>query len=618
MEFATFAERADAMAEEEGDLATVGLVADALSAAGDDLAVVARFLRGEVFAGWDGRTLSVGPSLCHEALARAAGANVDAEEIEDRLAETGEIGAVAAGLDLGGQTGLGAFGGGAGGADGGLTVREVYDDLVAVAAATGDGSESFRRDTLFGLFTSASPVEAAYLARLVLGEMRVGVGSGTLRDATAEAFLEADVTTPTDERAENDRTEALVGVVERALQVTNDHGRVAEIARDEGEAGLRSVSLTVGRPVRSMLAQAGTVADALEAWDRAAVETKYDGARVQIHYRDPDRDDATPSREPGRDADAGGDGPVSIYSRNMEDVTAALPELVEHVREHAAPPVILDGEAVAVDDDGEPLPFQEILRRFRRKHDVDRMREEVRVELRAFDCLHADGDDLLDAPLSERRDRLRDALDAGVSELLVSDDPDEIAAFEADALEAGHEGVMLKRPESTYDPGDRGRSWLKRKPDVETLDLVVTGAEWGEGRRAELFGTFEVAVRLDRSAPNADAAGDGVGDAAGDDGATPDGYATVGRVATGITDERLAELTDLLEPHVRSESGQTVRFAPEVVFEVGYEEIQTSPTYDSGYALRFPRFVAAREDKSPADADSLNRVERLADENGTN
>jgi len=146
---------------------------------------------------------------------------------------------------------------------------------------------------------------------------------------------------------------------------------------------------------------------------------------------------------------------------------------------------------------------------------------------------------------------------------------------------------MLKDPESTYSPGQRGKHWLKRKPDVETLDLVVTGAEWGEGRRAEHFGTFEVSAR------------DG------------EGYAPVGKVATGITDEELAELSDLLDPHVRGESGQRVEFAPEVVFEVGYEELQSSPTYESGYALRFPRFLGVRSDKAPADADSLERIERL-------
>jgi DNA ligase-1 len=161
---------------------------------------------------------------------------------------------------------------------------------------------------------------------------------------------------------------------------------------------------------------------------------------------------------------------------------------------------------------------------------------------------------------------------------------------------------MLKNPDAAYTPGKRGQNWLKRKPDVETLDLVVTGAEWGEGRRANLLGTFLLSARVDGESAGRDAVADS------------DAYATIGKVATGITDEELESLTERLEPHVEREDGQTVSIAPEVVFEVGYEEIQASPTYESGYALRFPRYVTVREDKSPADADGLARVERLADE----
>jgi DNA ligase-1 len=220
---------------------------------------------------------------------------------------------------------------------------------------------------------------------------------------------------------------------------------------------------------------------------------------------------------------------------------------------------------------------------------VGRMREEVAVDLRAFDCLHADGEDLLDASLTERYDHLNAVLDAGVSPLTVTDDAAEVERIESEALGAGHEGIMLKDPDSTYSPGKRGRNWLKRKPDVETLDLVVTGAEWGEGRRANFLGTFEVSAR------------------------TADGFAPVGKVATGITDEELADLTDLLEPHVADEAGTEVDIDPRIVFEVGYEEIQASPSYRSGFALRFPRFVGVRDDLDPADADGVDRIERLAD-----
>ncbi|MFB6083674.1 MAG: ATP-dependent DNA ligase LigA [Halorientalis sp.] len=548
MEFAAFADRADEIEATAADLETVSLVRDLFTVADEDLDTVARFVQGRVFPAHESTTLDVGPSLCYAAIARAAGHNVSAEDVESRVADVGDVGDVAAEYDFGGQQGLGAFGD-----DGpdGLTVGEVESELRDLAAAAGSGSQDRKLDLLFGLFNRCDPAEARYLARLVLSEMRIGVGEGTVRDAIGEAF------------------DVPVAAVERALQVTNDYGLVATVAREDGESGLDDQQLAVGRPVQAMLAQAGTVTDAVDSWDRVAVETKYDGARVQVHY----------------DGES-----ASLFSRNMEDVTDPLPEVVDFVEDRLSVPAILDGEVVAVDDDGDPLPFQAVLRRFRRKHDVAKAREEVEVRLWAFDCLHADGDDLLDAPLAERHDRLTAILDSRVSTLTVTDDPDEIADVEAAALDAGHEGIVLKDPDSTYSPGWRGREWLKRKPDVETLDCVVTGAEWGEGRRAEFLGTFELSVR-----------------------AGPDAFETIGKVATGITDEELADLTDLLEPRIRAEDGKDVEIEPSVVFEVGYEEIQTSPTYSSGYALRFPRYLGVREDKDPADADTLERVERLAD-----
>ncbi|MGM0448764.1 MAG: DNA ligase [Methanobacteriota archaeon] len=629
MEFAALAERAERVAANAGDIGTTLAVADLLADAGagagtegdaesdpstDDLSVVVRFLLGRVFPAHDTRTLDVGPALCREAIARAAGPNVSAADVEDRLAERGEIGAVAADYDFGGQRGLAAFGSGRDA----LTVAALDAELRGLAAASGDGSESRKRDALFGLFTRCSPSEAAFLSRLVLGEMRLGVGEGTVRDAIAEAFLAPN---ETPESADADATDdprlvapdEAVAAVERALQVTNDYGRVAVRARNEGIEGLREESLRVGRPVQAMLAQAGTATDAVDAFGEVAVETKFDGARVQVHYAPEASATDAGARLDGDDTDGEGLGP-RLYSRNMDDVTAALPEIVEYVAERVDDPVIFDGEVVAVDDGGDPLPFQEVLRRFRRKHDVERMRETVSLRLHAFDCLHADSDDLLDEPLRDRHDRLRAVLPDATADLTLATDTETIAAAELDALDAGHEGVMLKNPEAAYTPGDRGRDWLKRKPDVETIDAVVVGAEWGEGRRAELFGTFLLAVHdedraggaADREVPDWDAS-DRDGDAL-----ASAGYATVGKVATGITDEALVDLTARLEPHVVDETGTTVAFDPELVVEVGYEEIQTSSTYSAGYALRFPRFVGVREDKDVGDADSLARVRRLA------
>jgi len=561
MEFEAFAERVDDIEAEAGDIETMRGVAALFTAADDELSIVARFVQGRVFPAWASITLDIGPSLCYTAIARAAGPNVSADDVEARLADRGEIGAVAESYEFGDQQGLAAFGSGS---TSGLTVDEVDSELRALADANGSGSQDRKVDLLFGLFRQCSPLEARYLARLVLGGMRIGVGEGTVRDAIAEAFDQPSET------------------VSRALQVTNDYGEVAAVAREEGQQGLDSLELELGRPVQSMLAQAGTAAEALDSWDEAAAEIKFDGARVQIHVHE---------GEEGEEI-----GEISIYSRNMDDVTAALPDVVDFVRESVTRPCILDGEVVAVDDAGDPLPFQHVLRRFRRKHDIEQMVDEVTLRLHAFDCLRAGSKGLLTKPLVDRHDRLEAVFESGatgeaVAELLLSDDPDELAAFEAEALEAGHEGIMLKNPGSTYSPGDRGQNWLKRKPDVETVDLVVTGAEWGEGRRASFLGTFLLSV----GHPGTES------------------YRTIGKVATGITDEKLAELTDLLEPQITAESGQTVDIQPSVVFEVGYEEIQPSPTYSSGYALRFPRFVAVRADKSPADAETVDRIERLAE-----
>ncbi len=237
-----------------------------------------------------------------------------------------------------------------------------------------------------------------------------------------------------------------------------------------------------------------------------------------------------------------------------------------------------------------------MLRRFRRKHGVAAAREAIALVPRIFDCLYADGETLLDRPLSERRRVLEGVLTDHLAPQKVLDDEEEIRAVYEQALRDGHEGVMLKLPDSPYTPGARGRAWVKIKPEVETLDLAVIGAEWGEGRRAQHFGSYQLAVQ-DRGK-----------------------LLSVGRVATGITDEQLAELHALFKDLVIAESGNSVTFEPQVVFEVGYSEIQKSPNYASGYALRFPRFVRVRDDKGIDEVESLGSLEaryrRQATQNG--
>ena len=606
MKFENFAEHVITIEAEPADLEIVSLVSELFIRAGNEseetLSTVVRFVKGTVFPAWSSQTLDVGPALLHETIAQAAGPNIDSADVENRLADYGEIGAVVASYDLSGQRGLSAF---TTSTSDPLTITRVNDTLRAVASASGDGSESRRRDLLFGLFSKASSSEARILARLTLGEMRIGVGTGTVRDAIISGFIQpptdndiesakthedaqpapvasqsqtdnTDVSISEDEQTERSNPDSSANsdsaaVVERALQVSNDYGMVATVARNQGRAGLADISLEVGRPIQAMLAQAADSVDAVDTWDAVAVETKFDGARVQIHT----------------DGES-----VSLYSRNMENVTDPLPEIVEFISQRVTVPAILDAEVVAVSDDGNPLAFQEVLRRFRRKYDIDAMRDSVSLNVYVFDCLHVDDTDLLDMSLRQRRDKLRGLFKTtdALSPFQITTETDVIAQARTQALSNGHEGVMLKDPDSTYNPGSRGQHWLKHKPDVETLDLVVTGAEWGEGRRANVFGTFVVSARTTADEPQ---------------------FEPLGKVATGLTDDQLDALTEQLRPHVRSEDGQTVMIEPAIVVEVGYEAIQRSPTYTSGFALRFPRVVGIRHDKAVSDADSLSRVRRL-------
>ncbi len=535
MRFDEFAKRAARVESLSGDHEKTEEVAGLLREA-DATPVVARFVQGRVFPAWDDTKLDVGPSLVYDAVALAGG--TDADEVERRVAERGDVGEVAAEVGTGGQQTFGSTE---------QTVEGVQEALRGIAEGSGEGSEEKKKRELANLFMDASSASAKYLARLVLGEMRLGVGEGTVRDAVAEAFG-VDVT-----------------LVERGIMVTNDTGEVAEVARDGGDEALADLEMRLGRPVKPMLAQSSTTENLFAdlGADEAVVGWKYDGARLQIHVGDETR----------------------LFSRSLEDLTDSLPDVVEKVEEDTEEDVILDAEVVAVGDDG-PLPFQDVLRRIRRKYRVEEMRDEVGLEVHVFDVLYDDGA-VIDEPLSERRDRLSRLVDGIRGRSAVVSDIDGVLEERRAALDAGHEGVMVKNPGSAYTPGSRGGDWLKLKPEPETLDLAVTGGEWGEGRRASFVGSYLLSARTD------------------------DGYATVGKVATGITDERLESLTSRFKELIIAEDGKEIEFAPEVVFEVGYEEIQRSPVYSSGYALRFPRFVGVRDDKAPEDSDSVEKIERL-------
>jgi DNA ligase-1 len=534
MLFSAFTDLCERLEGISGRLEMVGVLAGVLAGLPDDeLPVCTRFIMGRVFPDWSPEKLGIGPNQLFDAIAYVAGKK--RADVVSELSATGDIGLTAEKC-VASKVQTSFF-------TGELGLLEVNGDLSRVAAVSGKASQREKGLLLRRLFSDASPREARYLARLVMGDMRIGIGEGNVRDAIIRAFSVDQA------------------LVEHAYQALNDLGEVALLAR-KGDEALREVRIRIFHPVKAMLAQQGSIQGTVNENGELAAEIKYDGSRFQFH------------KEGER---------CRIYSRKLEDVTSAMPDVVRLLSGATRHDVIVDGEVIAVRE-GRPLPFQTVLRRFRRKYDIDEMKEEVQLVPAVFDILYLDGQTLIDLPVTARRKLLVESFSGFVAPQLVSGEPGEIERFYQQALDGGHEGIMLKVLPSAYTPGVRGKNWLKVKPEVDTLDLAVVGADWGEGKRAHVFGSFHLACRSD-----------------GD-------FITISRVATGFSDEQLALLYDLLKDTVTGESGKEVRFEPTLVFEIGYAEIQKSPNYETGYALRFPRFIRVRDDKDPRDADTLGAV----------
>lgn len=432
-----------------------------------------------------------------------------------------------------------------------LSHGNVMENLRQLPYVEGRGSQERKTEIIAELLSSASPLEARYIVRTVLGEMRVGVAAGIVRDALARSFS----------REKN--------VVERLFDVTGNFGRVAVLLAE----GRTEASIELFTPLRVMLAdRAKDLKSALEKFSDPAVEFKYDGFRVQIH-----KDGAK----------------VGVYSRRMEDVTKQFPDIEKWSRECLRMRrCIVEGEVVAVNKNGKPMPFQLLSRRIQRKHDIDRMVRQIPIVVRLFDILYIDGETLMRLSLRERWARLKSCVNESanmkMAEHIETRDFAEANAFYKGALRAGQEGAMVKNIEAPYQPGKRVGYWLKVKEIMETLDCVVTGATRGEGKRGKWFSSFLLSVK------------------------NKNGLAEVGRMASGTTEEELEELTRRIEKLITEDKGREVAVRPKIIVEVAYEEIQRSPTYSSGMALRFPRLVRIRDDKGePDDAKKVSRLFRM-------
>ncbi len=433
-----------------------------------------------------------------------------------------------------------------------LTVLEVSRTFAAIAAAHGTDSVRERRRLLESLLGRTAGEDRDILLRIVFGEMRIGVNDGVMLEGIADAAgVDAEA-------------------VRTAHMFLGDLGRVAELALTAGLTGLRTAGLRLLSPVKPMLAEMAEDLDEVlaEHGGETAIEFKLDGARIQIH----------------RDGDA-----VRIFSRRLSDVTDSLPEIVTFARGLSARRFLLEGEVVAVDHSGKPLPFQDLMRRFRRVHDIEAAAREIPLRLYLFDLLALEDASLIDAPYRERWSRLENFVPRDVlTPRRMVTTTEAIEAFLRESLEAGHEGLMAKALESTYTVGKRGKKWFKIKP-ADQLDLAIVAAEWGSGRREGWLSNYWLAVRD---------AGTG-------------GFQMIGKTFKGLTDEEFEAMTARMKALATSEERWGYHVRPEVVVQVAYNEIQRSPHYPSGFALRFARIVRIREDKGPEDADTYARLKEL-------
>jgi DNA ligase-1 len=432
-----------------------------------------------------------------------------------------------------------------------LELLDVDAALRRIGGAAGAGSQALRRSELAGLFARATEPEQRFLVALLSGELRQGALEAVMAEAVAKA------------------AEVPASEVRRALMLAGELGAVATAAVAEGREGLARFRLTPLRPVQPMLAQtAESLEDALARVQPAGVEWKLDGARIQVHR-------------------AGDD--VRVFTRNLADVTGRVPEVVEAVLRLPLEAAVLDGEAIALDPDGRPRPFQVTMSRFGSRRSVEELRARVPLSAFFFDCLHLDGDDLLDRPTRERLalldGRLPEALQVPRIE---TGDAAEAERFLDAALDRGHEGVMVKALDAPYEAGRRGAGWLKVKR-AHTLDLVVLAAEWGHGRRRGWLSNIHLGARDPASG----------------------GFVMLGKTFKGMTDELLAWQTERFLELETGRDGITVQVRPELVVEVAFDGVQASPRYPGGVALRFARVKGYRPDKRSEDADTIDAVRAI-------
>ena len=599
----------------------------------EELESATLLVQGRVFPAWDYREIGVAAKLVIKAIAIATGYSTSV--IEDKWRDLGDLGVVAEELirkkkqvTLFSQS---------------LTLKKVFDNLQKLASLEGEKSVDLKLRTIAELLTSAKAKEAKYIIRTILSELRVGIGEGTLRDAIAWAFFpkvvgiffkcphcgswipkstkcpecgkelslsfkteiqnfneentlrinslediknkeikDYDFILANDERTAREVYNFIIEKVQEAYDLLTDFSLVVKEA-SKGILALENISLEPGRPVKVMLAiKVKTIKEGFETVGKPAqLEFKYDGFRVHIHKKN---------------------NKIRIFTRRLEDVTHQFPDIIEAVKNVNADSFIIDGEAVGINKKtGKYMPFQAISQRIKRKYNIKEMASELPVEVNVFDILYYNGKSLLKTPFEERRSIIESIIKEEKGKIVlarkkITSDEEEAKKFFDESIRAGNEGLMFKNLKAPYKPGARVGYMVKYKQVMENLDLVIIGAEWGEGKRANWLSSYYIACKDENN-----------------------NLLEIGKVATGLKEKpeeglSFEELTNMLKPLIIEEKGRLVRVKPQVVVEVAYEEIQKSPEYNSGFALRFPRIIRLRPDKPIEEISDIKRIKELYEE----
>jgi len=536
-------------------------------------------LMGDIYPEYDERKIGVSSQLAIKAIAKSTG--TENSEVVHEWKKIGDLGKVAEELKKKKkQSTLSHHN---------LTTEKVLENLRKLPALEGKGTVEKKLSLIIELLTSASPIEALYLIRTLIGDLRIGIKESTIRDSMALAFF------PSEEKANAAKK------IQNAIDNSNDVSEVFEMVKKKNLKNLEKISLEVGKPIKAMLAQkAKTIHEGFEAVGKpCAVEYKYDGFRMIIHKKE---------------------DKVILFTRRLENVTRQFPEVVEYVKKYVdGKSFILDSEAVGFDKKTKRYtPFQNISQRIRRKYDIEKLRGEMPVEVNVFDILYYNGKSLLNEPFEKRTELLRKVVQKVPYKIIhakqiITGDEKKAAEFYKSALHDNQEGVMMKNLQAIYQPGSRVGHMLKIKPEEKDYDLVIVGGEYGTGKRSGWLSSFILACRDEKTRK----------------------YLEIGKVGTGISEkseishssardverkeksiggkkEKISfhELTEKLKPYFVKEHGKTVEIKPKIIVAVTYQEVQKSPNYNSGFALRFPRFTALRNDKPLSEITSLQEIEK--------